>query len=68
VANKLVLPSYLTIIHDVFHVFLLQKAEIDSSWVLPQVPLEVEEDLTLKVKPVQVLYQSEKNLGIRRYL
>jgi hypothetical protein len=67
-ANKLVLPSYLTIIHDVFHVFLLQKAEIDSSWVLPQVPLEVEEDLTLKVKPVQVLYQSEKNLGIRRYL
>jgi hypothetical protein len=67
-ANKLVLPSYLTIIHDVFHVFLLQKAEIDPSWVLPKVPLEVEEDLTLKVKLVQVLYQSEKNLGIRRYL
>jgi hypothetical protein len=52
VANKLVLPSYLTIIHAVFHVSLLQKAEIDPSWVLPQVPLEVEEDLTLKVKPV----------------
>jgi hypothetical protein len=52
----------------VFHVSLLQKAEIDPSWVLPQVPLEVKEDLTLKVKPVQVLYQSEKNLGIRRYL
>lgn len=65
---KFASPLYLAKNHDVFHVSLLQKADIDPYWVLQQVPLEVEEDLTLKVKPVQVLYQSEKNLAIKTYL
>jgi hypothetical protein len=47
VAYKLVLPPHLTNIHDVFHVSMLQKAEIDLAQVLPQVPIEIEEDLTL---------------------
>lgn len=50
VAYKLTLPPHLAKIHDVFHVSLLRKAEVDPSRVLPQVPLEIDEDLTLKVK------------------
>lgn len=34
VAYKLVLPSYLAKIHDVFNVLLLQKADMDPSQVL----------------------------------
>jgi len=44
VAYKLVLPPHLTKIHDVFHVSMLQKAEIDLAQVLPQVPIEIEDD------------------------
>lgn len=53
VAYQLDLRSHLARIHEVFHVSILQKAEIDLSRVLPQVPLEV--DLTLKVKLVKIL-------------
>ena len=54
-AYKLALPPHLTKIHNVFHVSMLQKAEIDPTQVLPQVPIEIEEDLTLEVKPVKIL-------------
>lgn len=35
---------------------------MDPSRTLPQVPLEIEEDLTLEVKQVKVLNQIEKEL------
>jgi hypothetical protein len=35
---------------------------VDPSRTLPQVPLEIEEDLTLEVKQVKVLNQIEKEL------
>jgi len=55
VAYRLALPPYLNKIHDVFHVLMLRKAEVDPSRVLPQVSLEIVEDLTLEVKPMKVL-------------
>jgi hypothetical protein len=52
VAYRLELPVYLDKIHNVFHVSLLQKANIDPSRVLPQVPMKIKGDLTMKTKPV----------------
>nr|XP_034908137.1 uncharacterized protein LOC118044086 [Populus alba] len=52
VAYQLELPVYLDKIHNVFHVSLLRKAKIDPSRVLPQVPMKIEGDLTMKTKPV----------------
>jgi len=56
------LPLYLAKIHDVLYVSLLRKAKIDLSQVLPQIPIEIKEDLTLEVKPVRVLDRNEKEL------
>jgi len=55
VAYKLALPPHLPKIHDVFYVSLLRKAEVDPSRVLPQIPLEIDENLTLEMKPMKVL-------------
>jgi hypothetical protein len=57
----LALPLHLAKIH-VFHVSLLRKAKIDLSQVLPQIPIEIKEDLTLEVKPIRVLDRNEKEL------
>jgi hypothetical protein len=65
-AYKLALPPSLTKIHNVFHVSLLRKAEVDPSQILPQVPLEIDEDLTVEVKPMKVLDYSEKELRSKR--
>jgi hypothetical protein len=34
---------------------------MDTSQVLPQVPLKVKEDLTMEVKPIRILDESEKD-------
>jgi hypothetical protein len=39
---------------------LLCKAEVDPSWVLPQVLVEVRKCITLGVMLVQILNRSEK--------
>jgi hypothetical protein len=49
ISYQLALPSYLARIHDVFNVSLLQKVELDLTRVLPQVPIEIRKDLTMKV-------------------
>jgi hypothetical protein len=54
VAYNLALPLYLVRI-DVFLVSLLQKANMDTSRALPQVPLRVKEDLTIEIKPIRIL-------------
>jgi hypothetical protein len=59
-AYQLVLPPHLTKINDVFHVSMLRKAEICPAPVLQQVPIEIEEDLTLEVKPVKILDRSSQ--------
>ena len=62
VTYKLALPPYLAKIHDVFHVLLLRKVDVDPSRVLLQISWEVKEDLTIKVKPIRILNQSGKKI------
>jgi hypothetical protein len=62
VAYEINLPSQLAKVHNVFHVSLLRKANVDPSRVLPQVPVEVKEDLTLEVRPIKILDWGEKEL------
>ena len=45
---------------------MLRKAKIDPSWVLPQVPMKIKGDLTLKAKPVKILDRDEKLLRNKR--
>jgi hypothetical protein len=45
VTYEINLPSYLAKVHNVFHVSFLRKADVDPLRVLPQVPVEVKEDL-----------------------
>jgi hypothetical protein len=61
-AYQLALPQHLIKIHDVFHVSMLRKAKIDPTRVLPQIPIEVNEELTMEVKPVRILDQIKKVL------
>jgi hypothetical protein len=62
VAYQLALPQHLVKIHDMFHVSMLRKAEIDPTRVLPQVPIEVNEGLIMEVKPVRIIDQIKKVL------
>jgi len=62
VAYAINLPSQLAKVHNVFHVSLLRKANVNPSRVLPQVLVEVKEDLTLEVKLIKILDWGEKEL------
>jgi len=55
-------------VHNVFHVSLLRKADVDPSRVLPQVPVEIKEDLTLEVRPIKILDWGEKELRNKKVL
>jgi len=68
VAYEIILPSQLAKVHNVFHVSLLRKADIDPWRVLPQVPVEVKEDLTLEVRPIKILDWGEKELHNKKVL
>ena len=45
-----------------FHVSLLRKADVDLARILPQVPVEVKEDLTLELRPIRILDREVKEL------
>jgi len=66
IAYRLRLPAHLEKIHNVFHVSLLWKVKVDPSRVLPPVPMEVKEDLTLEIRPVKIMDRSEKTLRNKR--
>ncbi|KAL5560612.1 hypothetical protein UlMin_036823 [Ulmus minor] len=54
-AYRLALPPNLATVHNVFHVSMLKKYVPDKSHVLEQEPIEIQEDLSLQEKPVQIL-------------
>jgi len=61
-AYRLALPPEIEKIHDVFHVSQLRKYVPDPSHVLKYSPLQLQEDLSYTVEPVQILDRKEKQL------
>ena len=61
-AYRLEFPSNLDRIHDVFHVSMLRKYIPDPSHVLPEQPVEIQENLTYEEEPVQILDRREQVL------
>jgi hypothetical protein len=59
-ASRLRLPRYLERIHNIFNMSLLRKVEINPSRLLPQVSIDIREDLTVEVKLVKILDRSDK--------
>ncbi|KAL5569249.1 hypothetical protein UlMin_025824 [Ulmus minor] len=62
VAYRLALPPDLSLVHNVFHVFMLKKYVPDPTHVLDHEPIKVHEDLTYEEQPVQILDRKEKTL------
>ena len=62
VAYQLELPRDLELIHDVFHVSMLRKYIFDLSHVLEAPLIELNEDLSFKVRPVGIVDQRMKEL------
>ena len=61
-AYRLELSKDLERIHDVFHVSMLRKYIADPSHVLETPPIELEEDLSFEVQPMEIIDQKLKEL------
>ncbi|XP_075499306.1 uncharacterized protein LOC142537698 [Primulina tabacum] len=61
-AYRLPLPPYLSGIHDVFHVSMLQKYEPDPSYVLDIYEVQLDPDVTYVERTVFILGRSEQKL------
>ena len=62
VAYPLELPSELSRIHNVFHVSMLRKYVPDPSHALEAPPIELNEDLSFEMQPVDIMDQGIKEL------
>ena len=62
VAYKLALPPALSRVQDVFHVSMLRKYITDPIHVVDYEPLQLNEDLSYKKKPVRILVREVKTL------
>ena len=62
VAYRLELPSHLGGMHDVFHVSRLRKYNPDPNHILTTEEIDLQEDLTFKEEPVEILDRKEKKL------
>ena len=62
VVYRLALPLQLSGVHDIFHVSMLQKYELDPSHVLDWTNLEVDEDASYEERPVWVLDRRDQVL------
>ncbi|KAJ0985390.1 hypothetical protein J5N97_003746 [Dioscorea zingiberensis] len=65
VAYRLALPQDLAQVHDVFHISMLKKCIRDPTRVIPQVPVEVQEDMSYEERPVAILGREDKQLRNR---
>ena len=66
VAYRILLPPHLDRIHNGFHVSMLRKANLDPTRILPQILMEVREDLTMEVELVRIIDRSIKELRNKR--
>ena len=62
VAYKLALSPDLARVHDVFNVSMVKKYVSDPSHVLPEMSIEVREDLTSEERPVTIMDRRVKRL------
>ncbi|XP_072064264.1 uncharacterized protein [Arachis hypogaea] len=62
VAYQIALLPYLSNLHDVFHIFQLRKYNPDESHVLEPKTVQLRDDLTFRVLPVQIVDRSIKQL------
>ena len=60
VAYELALPVDLAVVHPVFHVSMLKKCLGDPASILPVEVLGVDEDLSYKEVPVEILERQVK--------
>ncbi|XP_073153728.1 uncharacterized protein [Henckelia pumila] len=66
VAYHLVLPSYLSSMHNVFHVSLLHLYVADESHILHPMEVQLEPDLSYVEKPLRILERKDKVLRNKR--
>ena len=62
VAYQIALPPQLSNLHDVFHVSQLRKYISDSSHVISPESIQLKEDLTYQVQPIQIIDRGTKTL------
>ena len=66
VAYRLILPSELEKIHNVFHVSMLRRYRSDPSHVVSSETIELRPDLTYENEPVEILARELKELWKNR--
>jgi hypothetical protein len=59
-AYRLELPESMKGVHNVFHVSMLRKYFRDPERQITMEPIVIEQDLTLEVRPVRILEESER--------
>ena len=59
VAYRLNLPPAMSAFHNVFNVSQLRKCLTDQDIVLPKIPADLGNNLTLETRPVQVVDRTE---------
>ncbi|XP_038882415.1 uncharacterized protein LOC120073684 [Benincasa hispida] len=62
VAYRLALPSFFSAVYNVFHVSMLRKYIVDPSHVVHYEPFQLNENLSYKEKPIQILAREVKTL------
>ncbi len=61
-AYRLALPLELEKIHNVFHVSILRRYRLDSSYIQPAKEIEVNPNLTYEEGPIEILAYEVKQL------
>ncbi|XP_016902384.2 uncharacterized protein LOC107991660 [Cucumis melo] len=63
VAHRLILPPSLSVVHDMFHVFMLRKYVVDPSHVVDYESLEIDKNLSYEEESVEILAREVKMLS-----
>ena len=64
---RLALPLKLSHVHDIFHVSMLRKYELDPSHVIDYNEIEVDENATFVEEPIQILDNQLHKLRNKRF-
>lgn len=62
IAYRQALPPHLSGVHNVYHVFMLCKYELDPSHIANYEPIPLRDDLTYEEAPIRILDSKERVL------